>query len=501
MAVKRRESRSLRLEWIASRSDRGRCRCRCRAVAIACHVRVDAAPNIIHIIADDFGWVDLSADSTNYGNGSNYYQTPNLEALASRGMSFTSAYTCQNCVPTRAALLTGQYAPRTGIHNVGSLNRNGGDTLLVAPEDGEHISESAITLAETLAAAGYATAHFGKFHVAANRADVATQHGFQVNMEVGNNASGTAHMAVNSGGAWTFGVPEYDAYAQPYTQSYVNTYLAPYANGNNPNTLVGTAKHLVDGVTDAATAFVAAHAGGTEPFYMNLAYSAVHTPITPRADLAAKYNALPSTDPRHTDPDYAAFVETLDQAVGRVMAAVDDPNGDGNTSDSIAANTLLVFTSDNGGHIGDTNNTPLRETQGHATRRWTPRAAHRRDARHDRRGRHQRGSHPRRRLLSDLRRPGRREPCRPRRIIFSTENRSPASYAATTSELNRDAVFWHFPGYLDDRSVPTSRYHERRRRRTLQTVVLLRRPALRIVQPHRRFERNDGPARPPHQRS
>ena len=93
--------------------------------------RVHAAPNIIHIIADDFGWVDLSADSTNYGNGSNYYQTPNLEALASRGMSFTSAYTCQNCVPTRAALLTGQYAPRTGIHNVGYLNRNGVDTLLV----------------------------------------------------------------------------------------------------------------------------------------------------------------------------------------------------------------------------------------------------------------------------------------------------------------------------------------------------------------------------------
>src|SRR5215207_7788796 len=98
-------------------------------------------------------------------------------------------------------------------------------------------------------------------------------------------------MAVNTGGGLTFGVPEYDAYAQPYTQSYVDTNLAPHANGNNPNTLVGTAKHLVDGVTDAATAFVANHAGGTDPFYMNLAYSAVHTPITPRADLAAKYNA------------------------------------------------------------------------------------------------------------------------------------------------------------------------------------------------------------------
>ena len=69
--------------------------------------RADAAPNIIHILADDFGWVDLSADSTNYGNGSNYYQTPNLEELASRGMSFTSAYTCQNCVPTPAALSGG----------------------------------------------------------------------------------------------------------------------------------------------------------------------------------------------------------------------------------------------------------------------------------------------------------------------------------------------------------------------------------------------------------
>jgi hypothetical protein len=208
-------------------------------------------------------------------------------------------------------------------------------------------------------------------------------------------------------------------------------------------------------VTDAATAYVASHAGGTQPFYMNLAYSAVHTPITPRADLAAKYNALPSTDPRHTDPNYAAFAETLDQAVGRVMAAVNDPNGDGNTSDSIAANTLLVFTSDNGGFIGDTDNTPLRESKGT-----------------------QREGGLRVPLIAVM----------PGTIAAGTINDEAihavdfyptyAEFAGASlpslqmhvldgesfagilrgdkSALNRDAVFWHFPGYLDDRSVPTS---------------------------------------------
>jgi arylsulfatase A-like enzyme len=448
-----------RHEFVTIRLDYLRCReatlfAMWTVVVFVCHSAA-AQPNIVHIIADDFGWVDLSAGSTNYGNGSNYYQTPNLDELASRGMSFTSAYTCQNCVPTRAALLTGQYAPRTGIHNVGDLNRNGGDTLLVAPEDGEHIANSAITLAETLAAAGYATAHFGKFHVAADRADVSTQHGFEVNMEVGNGASGTAHIAVNSGGTWTFGVPEYDAYAQPYTQAYVNTKLAPYVNGNNPNTLVGTAKHLVDGVTDAATAYLAAHAGGTEPFYINLAYSAVHTPITPRADLAAKYNAISSTDPRHTDPNYAAFVETLDQAVGRVMAAVDDPNGDGNTSDSIAANTLLVFTSDNGGHIGVTDNTPLRERKGTqregglrvpliAVMPGTIAAGVINDE-----VIHAVDYYPTYAALAGASLPS------PQNHILDGESFA-GILRGEQSALNRDAVFWHFPGYLDDRSAPTS---------------------------------------------
>jgi arylsulfatase A-like enzyme len=422
--------------------------------AIACQ-RASAQPNIIHIIADDFGWVDLSGGSTNYGNGSNYYQTPNLEALAGRGMSFTSAYTQQNCVPTRAALLTGQYAPRNGAHNVGSLNRSGNDTLLVAPEDGEHIRDTAITLAETLATAGYSTAHFGKFHVDANRADISTQHGFALNMEVGNNASGTAHMAVNSGGAWTFGQPEYDAYAQPYTQSYIDTYLAPYANGNNPNLLVGTAKHLADGVTDAATAFVATHAGSSTPFYVNLAYSAVHSPITPRADLAAKYNALPSTDPRHTDPAYAAFIETLDQAVARVITAVDDPNGDGNTADSIAVNTLLVFTSDNGGHMGATDNSPLRERKGTlregglrvpmiAVMPGTIPAGTVSDE-----AIHAVDYYPTYAALAGASLPA------PQNHILDGESFA-GILRGDTGQLNRDAVFWHFPGYLDDRTVPTS---------------------------------------------
>ena len=75
-----------------------------------------AQVNIIQVVADDLGWTDLSTGLTNLGNGSPYYQTPNIDSLAANGMSFTSFYAQPSCAPTRAALLTGQYAPRNGLH-------------------------------------------------------------------------------------------------------------------------------------------------------------------------------------------------------------------------------------------------------------------------------------------------------------------------------------------------------------------------------------------------
>ncbi|MBT8485889.1 MAG: sulfatase-like hydrolase/transferase, partial [Phycisphaerae bacterium] len=83
-------------------------------------------PNIILILADDLGWTDVSGGRMNLGHGSDFYETPHLDRLAAEGMAFPHAYAAgANCSPTRAALMSGQYAPRTGVYTVGSLDRTG----------------------------------------------------------------------------------------------------------------------------------------------------------------------------------------------------------------------------------------------------------------------------------------------------------------------------------------------------------------------------------------
>lgn len=119
-------------------------------------------PNIVFILADDLGWTDLSV------YGSKYYETPNIDRMAAEGMRFTNGYSCAaNCAPTRAALMTGQYAVHNGVYNVGSLDRGEG-VLKPADQHGEHIRHEAVAMAETLRAAGYATCHVGKYHVSAH---------------------------------------------------------------------------------------------------------------------------------------------------------------------------------------------------------------------------------------------------------------------------------------------------------------------------------------------
>lgn len=322
-----------------------------------------AQTNIIQLIADDLGWTDMSTGLTNQGNGSPYYQTPNIDSLATGGMSFTSFYTQPSCSPTRAALFTGQYAPRNGLHTVGQLN-SGDATLLVAPVDGTSIKTEAITIGETLQSQGYVTAHIGKFHSTAAANDIVTSHGFDFN--IGGTDSGGPNGNVpyfaqqNNAGNWTFANahgPELDVYAQPYTQQYVDDNLSPYANGNDPNTLVGTAKHLNDAMADAAIDFLEDRVADGEPFFVNVAFNAVHVEINSRPDMEAKYSALPTSNiPQHDNPAYAGLLEGMDQAVGRVVDFVQQ-NGLGN-------DTLIVFMSDNGGTTNGTDNFPLRDGKG-----------------------------------------------------------------------------------------------------------------------------------------
>src|SRR5688572_21422784 len=117
-------------------------------------------PNIVYVLADDLGWTDLACQ------GSKYYETPNIDRLAAQGMRLTRYHNCQNCQPTRAALMTGQYAPRTGVYTVGGIERFEWQTRPLRPVDNvNQLPLEKITIAQQLKAAGYATGMFGKWHL------------------------------------------------------------------------------------------------------------------------------------------------------------------------------------------------------------------------------------------------------------------------------------------------------------------------------------------------
>ena len=122
-------------------------------------------PNIVFILADDLGWTDLGCQ------GSKYYETPNIDRLAAQGMRFTSGYTCgPNCQPTRAALMSGQYGPRTGVYTVGSIDRFDWQSRPLRPVDNvTQLPLDKITIAQALKTAGYATGMFGKWHLGKQR--------------------------------------------------------------------------------------------------------------------------------------------------------------------------------------------------------------------------------------------------------------------------------------------------------------------------------------------
>src|SRR6476620_1695130 len=128
------------------------------ALSLCAHAQPTTRPNIIFVLADDLGWTDVACF------GSKYYESPNSDRLASQGMRFTNGYTCgPNCAPTRAALMSGQYEPRTGIYTVGSIDRFNWETRTLRPVDNvTQMPLEKILLPKALKEAGYATAMFGK---------------------------------------------------------------------------------------------------------------------------------------------------------------------------------------------------------------------------------------------------------------------------------------------------------------------------------------------------
>lgn len=431
-------------------------------------------PNIILIMADDLGWVDTSGSNVSQGNGSKYYETPNIDKLALNGMSFTYAYSQQNCQPTRAALLSGQYATglQNGVYNVKSLHRasNPNKTPIIPHDQKKHLSTECISIFKTLKTAGYHTAWFGKFHaiapgeiatfpnidynIALRKETVAKVNGVKSKMEFYAQKDDTK--------GWVFSHDKLKPYAQPYDAAYINNVLKPYATGNDPEILKGTPKHLTDAMGDAIVDYIKDRAQDDKPFFAYVPFHAVHVKISPRADLEAKYTAKKSIDPRHNRADYAAFVELLDQNVGRIVDALEDPNADGDTSDSIAENTLVIFYSDNGGFVGPTDNSPLRLRKGTYYEggirvpllfRWPGTIAQ--NVVNNTQEVHAIDLYP---TLAEVSKAN-----APDAAIHQLDGKSVARIlkGETESLENETALYWHFPGYMDVRNLPQSVIHLR----------------------------------------
>lgn len=279
-----------------------------------------ARPNILFILADDLGYTDVGC------YGSRYYETPQIDRLAAQGMRFTSGYTCgPNCQPTRAALMSGQYMPRTGVYTVGGIDRFNWRSRPQRPVDNvPRLAPEKITVAEALKAAGYATALFGKWHLGDDPEHHPLAQGFDE--------------AITSAGR------HFNFETTPKTEYPAGTYLADF-------------------LTDKAVDFIRRHKSA--PFFLCLHHFAVHTPLEAKTNLIARFKSKPPVG-GHNDPVYAAMIASLDESVGRVLAVLEELK--------LATNTLVIFTSDNGGVGGYgregiqgkdvTDNTPLRGGKG-----------------------------------------------------------------------------------------------------------------------------------------
>ncbi len=277
-------------------------------------------PNIILILADDLGWQDVGF------SGAQFFETPHIDRLATQGMTFTAAYAGgPNCSPTRASLMTGTYSPRHHIYTPGG--RSKGDPrymrLLVRARDRDNkalerkaakqfevtnqLDPAIICIPEVLNKAGYTSARLGKWHL-------------------GNDTQGFDLSSSNGRGG--------------------------------PDGMFYGDIDVAEQLTDRAIEFIEDNRRG--PFFLYLSHFDVHLPHRARDSVTQRYEAklkeIPEAARQNFDPVYAAMIQAVDTSVGRVVAKVDELG--------IAENTLIIFTSDNGGLNIVSQLAPLRGQKG-----------------------------------------------------------------------------------------------------------------------------------------
>ncbi len=307
-------------------------------------------PNILFILIDDMGQRDLGC------YGSTFYETPNIDSLARDGMLFTDAYAaCPVCSPTRASILTGRYPATLGLTDYidwSGTNHPRKGRLIDVPYV-KNLPNGIPNTARELRSRGYETWHVGKWHLGYEES-WPEKHGFDVNIA-----------------GFTHGMP-------------VNGYFSPWGFPNLADGPDG--EYLTDRLTDEAIALIRGR-DRERPFFLNMWYYSVHTPIQAKEEIIAKYRQKAKRlgldeqtaivegarfpgehkkDQRiqrrviQSDPVYAAMIETLDTNIGRLFDTL--------ATEGLADDTMVVFTSDNGGLAtaegSPTSNLPLAEGKG-----------------------------------------------------------------------------------------------------------------------------------------
>lgn len=313
-------------------------------------------PNIIVILADDLGWTDL----TSYG--STFYETPNLDKLASKGIRFTQGYTaCPVCSPTRASLMTGKYPVKTGVTDWIKGRQENGKAMpyekLIAQPTAYQLALEEQTIGEYALQNGYKTFFAGKWHLGEDEKYWPDHQGFQYNKGGWSKGSPTGRINDSTGG-----------------------YFTPYSNPKLSDGPAG--EYLTNRLTNECLEFIEQNKQST--FFLMYSLYAVHNPLQAPGDLIKKYEAkqkkigIQGKDRFAKDEDwmkfetgwkrrliqdnpvYAAMIENMDWNIGRITDKLKQLG--------IEDNTMVIFTSDNGGlstsEGSPTSNAPLRAGKG-----------------------------------------------------------------------------------------------------------------------------------------
>ncbi len=295
-----------------------------------------APPNIVVILADDMGWMDLGC------YGADLHETPNIDRLASEGMRFTNAYAMPVCSPTRAALMTGRHAARVHITIWAEGSLSGPKNRRLLQADSLHnLPHTETTLAKHLQDAGYLTALIGKWHLG-DADHYPETHGFDIN--IGGTHWGAPH---------TFWWPYRGAGRFGSEYRYV-----PHLDFGKPG------EYLTDRLTEEALQVI--DRAGDQPFFLYLAHHAPHTPIEAKAVDVDYFESKRKPEMHHQNAVYAGMIKSFDESVGRVLDRLRERG--------LHESTVVILLSDNGGFIGVdrkagqtlpvTNNTPLRSGKG-----------------------------------------------------------------------------------------------------------------------------------------